>query len=71
LNQNLEPRTEHPEPEVPVLSIIIVNYNTRGDLQRCLQVLHERPPIIPHEIIVVDNASTDGSPTIVRSRWPQ
>jgi len=51
------------------LSIIIVSYNARADLERCLQSLHRPAPITPHEIIVVDNASTDGSADAAR-RWP-
>src|SRR4051794_9252951 len=43
------------------LSIVIVSFNARGDLTRCIQSLIAHPPAIPHEIIVVDNASTDGS----------
>ncbi len=52
-----------------VLSIIIVSFNTRGDLERCLESLHSAPPAAPHEILVVDNASTDGSAEASR-RWP-
>jgi GT2 family glycosyltransferase len=44
-----------------VLSIIIVSYNARADLDRCLASLKAEPPRTPHEIVVVDNASTDGS----------
>jgi GT2 family glycosyltransferase len=43
------------------LSIIIVSYNARMDLERCLASLGDAPPTVPHEIIVVDNASSDGS----------
>jgi GT2 family glycosyltransferase len=43
------------------LSIIIVSYNARADLERCLQSLHEPPPSAGHEIIVVDNGSADKS----------
>jgi GT2 family glycosyltransferase len=43
------------------LSIIIVSYNARVDLERCLTSLRTHPPAVSHEIIVVDNASTDGS----------
>jgi GT2 family glycosyltransferase len=43
------------------LSIIIVSYNARADLDRCLGSLHAAPPARSHEIIVVDNESTDGS----------
>ncbi len=44
-----------------VLSIIIVSYNARADLLRCLESLRAAPPAASHEIIVVDNGSTDGS----------
>ena len=54
----------------PRLSIIIVSFNTRGDLERCLDSLFATPPSVPHEIVVVDNASHDGSPDVVRTRWP-
>jgi len=43
------------------LSIVIVSFNTRADLERCLDSLHAAPPRRPHEIIVVDNQSADGS----------
>ena len=36
---------------------MIVSYNTRSDLENCLQSLHEHPPHVPHEIVVVDNHS--------------
>jgi N-acetylglucosaminyl-diphospho-decaprenol L-rhamnosyltransferase len=52
------------------LSIIIVSFNTSADLARCLESLHASPPATPHDITVVDNASTDGSPAVVRERWP-
>jgi N-acetylglucosaminyl-diphospho-decaprenol L-rhamnosyltransferase len=43
------------------VSIIIVSFNTRTDLERCLGSLVNTPPEATHEIIVVDNASSDGS----------
>jgi GT2 family glycosyltransferase len=43
------------------VSIIIVSFNARADLERCLESLRAAPPALPHEIIVVDNESTDGS----------
>ncbi len=49
----------------PRLSIIIVNYNGRGHLEGLLASLARNPPAAPHEIVVVDNASTDGSGALV------
>jgi hypothetical protein len=51
------------------VSIIIVSYNVREDLARCLASLHNHPPGASHEIVVVDNDSTDGSAAEAR-RWP-
>jgi GT2 family glycosyltransferase len=53
---------------MPEVSIIIVSYNARPDLERCLESLHAAPPEAAHEIIVVDNGSTDGSLAVAR-RW--
>lgn len=54
----------------PTLSIVIVSFNTREVLARCLEALLAAPPVVPHEIVVVDNASTDGSAEMIRARWP-
>jgi GT2 family glycosyltransferase len=54
----------------PTLSIVIVNYNAQAHLENCLASLTSSPPAIPHDIVVVDNASTDGSVQAVRTRWP-
>jgi N-acetylglucosaminyl-diphospho-decaprenol L-rhamnosyltransferase len=48
------------------LSIIIVSFNAADDLARCLESLHAAPPATPHEIVVVDNASTDRSREVAR-----
>lgn len=53
----------------PTLSVIIVNWNTADLLAACLASLG-RGPAAPHEVIVVDNASTDGSVERVRSGFP-
>ncbi len=52
-----------------MLTIIIVSFNARADLERCLESLHVVPPATSHEIVVVDNASTDESADAAR-RWP-
>jgi len=49
------------------LTIVIVSFNARADLQACLASLQASPPAIPHEIVVVDNASTDGSADAARA----
>lgn len=53
------------------LSIVIVSYNARRHLDDCLNSLIASPPATPHEIVVVDNASTDGSASVVKERWRQ
>jgi GT2 family glycosyltransferase len=55
---------------LPRLSIIIVSYNSRADLEECLQSLTAARPAIEHEIVIVDNASTDGTQEYLRQRWP-
>jgi GT2 family glycosyltransferase len=54
---------------IPRLSIVIVAYNSAGDIDACLGSLVEHPPAIDHEIVVVDNASTDGTAAAIRARW--
>ena len=50
------------------LSIIIVSYNARADLERCLDSIRAAPPRASHELIVVDNASSDASADAARAR---
>ncbi|MHB1000915.1 MAG: glycosyltransferase family 2 protein [Armatimonadota bacterium] len=51
------------------LSIIIVNWNTKDLLRRCLQSIYENPATGDMEIIVVDNASGDESASMVRNEF--
>lgn len=53
-----------------MLSVIIVNWNTCELLQSCLSSLRAFPPQAPYEVIVIDNASDDGSADMVKSRFP-
>jgi GT2 family glycosyltransferase len=55
---------------VKVLSIIIVNWNTRDLLKSCLGSIFQFPPEAAFEVIVVDNASTDGSAAMVEREFP-
>lgn len=52
----------------PRLSIVIVNFNAREHLERCLASLAADPPQAAFEIIVVDNGSSDGSAEMLRGR---
>ncbi len=52
------------------LAIIIVAFNARDDLAETLESLTSAPPRTPHEIVVVDNASTDGAGALARDRFP-
>jgi N-acetylglucosaminyl-diphospho-decaprenol L-rhamnosyltransferase len=53
------------------LSILIVNWNTAGDLLDCLQSLYAHPPACEFEVLVCDNASSDGSAARAASAFPR
>ena len=52
------------------VSVVIVNYNTRDALQRCVRAVQDAVTGAVSEVIVVDNASEDGSAEMVRQRFP-
>lgn len=54
----------------PVLSVIIVSYNTMAMTLTCLKVLYANLGDIPAEVILVDNASTDGTVDAIRLQFP-
>ncbi len=60
----------NPEASRPRLSAILVNYNDRGRIGRAIDSIAAAAVGIPHEILVVDNASTDGSPEFIASAYP-
>ncbi len=53
----------------PQLSIIIVNYNGENILDQCFNSI-KKFINCPHEIILVDNASSDNSLTLVKNKFP-
>ncbi len=56
------------------VSIIIVSWNTREVLRNCLRSVYEQTGVsgdIDFEVVVVDNASTDGSAQMVRNDFPK
>ncbi len=56
-----------PSPDV---SIVILNWNTRDMLSTCLREVEAQLGALTGELIVVDNASTDGSAELVRRDHP-
>jgi GT2 family glycosyltransferase len=54
----------------PMVSVIIVSWNAREYLRQCLASLTPDACRYPMEIIVVDNASHDGSPDVVTKEFP-
>jgi len=53
------------------LTVAIVNWNTRDLLHQCLESMYATMKGIEVEVIVVDNASSDGSADMVRESYPQ
>ncbi len=71
---------EHPElcplpsaspPRRPAVSVCIVNWNCRELLRACLRSLTSRRQGVRVEIVVVDNASTDGAAEMVHADFPR
>lgn len=52
------------------LSIIIPSHNTIDLLRNCLRSIFDSNPQVEFEVIVVDNASQDGSPEMVKTEFP-
>jgi len=52
------------------VSVIIVSYNTATQLERCLASVFDKTEGLRFEVIVADNASSDGSPNLVRTLFP-
>ncbi len=53
------------------IGIIIVNWNTRDLLQRCLETVFASEGDLTYRVVVVDNASSDGSTDMVALNFPQ
>lgn len=49
------------------MSVCIVSYQCREKLRRCLESIRAHRPPVEHEVIVVDNGSTDGTVEMIKS----
>ena len=54
-----------------LVSICIVNWNTRDLLYNCLKSINERTRNITYEVIVVDNNSNDRSVEMLKKEFPE
>jgi len=53
------------------LGIVIVNWNTADELERCLETVFASEGDFTYRVVVVDNDSDDGSPEMVREKFPR
>lgn len=51
------------------ISVIIVSYNTKKILRECLTSIFDKTKGLDFEVVIVDNASTDGSVEMLESRY--
>ncbi len=70
--QNL-PEAENanaPAPSSPLISIIVISYNTREMTLECLQSVINETTECSYELIVIDNNSHDGSAEAIKDQFP-
>jgi GT2 family glycosyltransferase len=58
-------------PDRASVAIVIVSYNVRDELERCLSSLSSQRDATSTTITVVDNGSTDGTIEMLGSHWPR
>jgi N-acetylglucosaminyl-diphospho-decaprenol L-rhamnosyltransferase len=58
-------------PDTIDLSIIIINWRSKDFLRKCLASIYANTRDVPFEIIVIDNASFDGSEEMVHREFPE
>lgn len=51
----------------PVLSILVISHNQEQVLPRCLDSIFAQKLSVPYEVIVSDDASTDGTPEVIKA----
>jgi N-acetylglucosaminyl-diphospho-decaprenol L-rhamnosyltransferase len=53
-----------------ILSVIVVTWNGKEFVRRCLSSVRDHLKAISYEMIVIDNASSDGTPDMIRNEFP-
>lgn len=70
LSQVIEPATRETKAEKALISAIVLNWNGKGIVKKCLDSLL-RQTYAPLEVMVVDNGSVDGSVDYLKENFPQ
>jgi GT2 family glycosyltransferase len=65
----MELKTKEMITNKPIVSIIIVNYNTKDLIDQCLNSIYKSNPLNSFEIIVSDNASIDNSVEMISLKY--
>jgi hypothetical protein len=53
------------------VSIILVSYNTKDLTRDCIKSIYEKTKDLEYDIWVIDNASSDGSPQMIKEEFPE
>lgn len=59
-----------PPGATPLVTVVIANWNGEAILETCLSSLYEQTREITIEVLVIDDASTDGSVDLIRRKFP-
>lgn len=55
----------------PAASVIVISYNSRGEIGACLESLRGQRGAPPFEVVLIDHSSQDGTADLVRERFPE
>jgi len=67
----VDPSLNSPPGPAPLVSVCVANYNGADVIEACLASLYAQEPSVSIEVLVHDDASTDGSAAIISSHYPQ
>jgi len=67
----VDPSLNSPPGPAPLVSVCVANYNGADVIETCLASLYAQEPSVSIEVLVHDDASTDGSAAIISSHYPQ